>query len=129
MLAAGKSLQLGDLERNDVATVQDVYALVYAGRNKMPGFGEGCAPKGQCTFAARLSDAACAFRYAPTRPLVVLSSWSELRAASNSDQSGYTLYHRQRHAAALHKAARPGRDRARRHHCRLARPERRRQLA
>ena len=57
MLAAGKSLQLGDLERNDVATVQDVYALVYAGRNKMPGFGKGCAPKGQCTFAARLSDA------------------------------------------------------------------------
>jgi len=22
----------------------------------MPGFGENCAPKGQCTFAARLSD-------------------------------------------------------------------------
>lgn len=25
-------------------------------QNKMPGFGEKCAPRGQCTFAARLSD-------------------------------------------------------------------------
>ena len=23
----------------------------------MPGYGEGCAPRGQCTFGARLSDA------------------------------------------------------------------------
>jgi cytochrome c6 len=33
-----------------------VYDIIYGGKGKMPGYGEGCAPKGQCTFGARLAD-------------------------------------------------------------------------
>ena len=38
---------------NDADTIYD---LVYAGKNKMPGYGEGLPTEGQCTFGARLSD-------------------------------------------------------------------------
>eukprot|EP00884_Botryococcus_braunii_P013696 jgi/Botrbrau1/22327/Bobra.0002s0007.1 len=33
-----------------------LFKLIYYGKNKMPGYGINCTPKGQCTFAARLSD-------------------------------------------------------------------------
>ena len=56
VLAAGKSLRLEDLQRNQVAEINEIYSLVYSGKGKMPGFGKDCAPAGQCTFAARLSD-------------------------------------------------------------------------
>ena len=39
---------------NDVDTI---YKLIYGGKNKMPGYGEGWdEPRGQCTFGARLAD-------------------------------------------------------------------------
>merc|ERR1719201_1816291 len=56
VLAAGKSLRLEDLQRNQVAEINEIYSLVYSGKGKMPGFGKDCAPAGQCPFAARLSD-------------------------------------------------------------------------
>jgi len=56
VLAAGKTLKIDDLRRNDVATIEELYRVVYFGKNKMPGFGADCKPAGQCTFAARLSD-------------------------------------------------------------------------
>jgi len=33
-----------------------LFEVIYSGKGKMPGYGENCAPKGACTFAARLSD-------------------------------------------------------------------------
>ena len=33
------------LERNGVNGVDKLYTLIYSGRNKMPGYGEKCAPK------------------------------------------------------------------------------------
>lgn len=56
VLAAGKTLRIDDLEKNQVATIGEIYSLVYGGKNKMPGFGKDCKPAGQCTFAARLED-------------------------------------------------------------------------
>lgn len=44
------------MQRNQVAEINEIYSLVYSGKGKMPGFGKDCAPAGQCTFAARLSD-------------------------------------------------------------------------
>ncbi|ABP00158.1 distinct from photosynthetic electron transfer catalyst, CYC6, partial [Ostreococcus lucimarinus CCE9901] len=43
-----------DLERNGVATKEDISNLIERGKGKMPGYGESCAPKGACTFGARL---------------------------------------------------------------------------
>jgi len=51
-----KTLNQADLEANGLTSLDAVYEVIYRGKNKMPGFGEGCAPKGSCTFAARLSD-------------------------------------------------------------------------
>ncbi len=56
MLAAGKTLKIEDLRRNEVATIEALYRMTYFGKGKMPGFGADCKPAGQCTFAARLSD-------------------------------------------------------------------------
>ena len=56
VVAAGATLFPADLERNGVNDADTIYDLVYAGKNKMPGYGEGCQPRGQCTFGARLSD-------------------------------------------------------------------------
>lgn len=54
---ARKTLRAPDLEANGVAEKDALAKLVYYGKGKMPGYGEGCAPAGRCTFAARLSDA------------------------------------------------------------------------
>jgi len=51
-----KTLKKADLDANGLTTVDGIYEVIYSGQNKMPGYGEGCAPKGKCTFAARLSD-------------------------------------------------------------------------
>lgn len=56
VVAAGATLFPADLERNGVNDADTIYDLIYAGKNKMPGYGEGCQPRGQCTFGARLSD-------------------------------------------------------------------------
>jgi cytochrome c6 len=55
-LQAGATLRQADLLRNNVIDVQALYTIIYGGKGKMFGFGEGCAPKGQCTFGARLTD-------------------------------------------------------------------------
>ena len=44
------------MERNGYLDVDAIYNIVYSGKGKMYGFGEQCAPKGKCTFGARLSD-------------------------------------------------------------------------
>ncbi|CAL8467335.1 g6872 [Coccomyxa elongata] len=56
VVQAGATLREGDLKRNGVASVEAIYDLVYNGRQKMPGYGTGCTPKGKCTFGPRLSD-------------------------------------------------------------------------
>jgi cytochrome c6 len=47
---------VADLEANGLANAEDIFNIVYNGKGKMPGYGEGCTPKGACTFATRLSD-------------------------------------------------------------------------
>ena len=56
IVAAGATLFPQDLQRNGVNDVDTIYKLVYGGKNKMPGYGQDCQPRGQCTFGARLSD-------------------------------------------------------------------------
>ena len=56
VVQAGATLFPADLTRNGVNDADAVYDIIYGGKGKMPGYGEGCAPKGQCTFGARLSD-------------------------------------------------------------------------
>ena len=57
VMQAGAGLTTADLERNGVASPDAVFALIYGGKGRMPGYGEGCTPKGQCTFGPRLPDA------------------------------------------------------------------------
>lgn len=56
ILQAGATLATADLERNGYGDAESLYALIYSGKGKMPGFGADCAPKGQCTFGARFTD-------------------------------------------------------------------------
>jgi cytochrome c6 len=56
LLQAGATLATADLQRNGYGDADSLYALIYGGKGRMPGFGADCAPKGQCTFGARLSD-------------------------------------------------------------------------
>ncbi|PKA52557.1 Cytochrome c6, chloroplastic [Apostasia shenzhenica] len=56
ILQPGATLFMKDLERNGIFTEEDIYKITYYGKGRMPGFGEKCAPRGQCTFAARLQD-------------------------------------------------------------------------
>ena len=53
VVAASATLFARDLERNGVATKEDISNLIERGKGKMPGYGESCAPKGACTFGAR----------------------------------------------------------------------------
>jgi cytochrome c6 len=55
-MQAGATLSLADMQRNGILDVDQVYKVVYSGKGKMYGFGQGCAPKGKCTFGLRLSD-------------------------------------------------------------------------
>lgn len=48
------TLFANDLTRNGLTTLDDVRRVIELGRGKMPGYGEACAPKGACTFGARL---------------------------------------------------------------------------
>ncbi|KAK4757597.1 hypothetical protein SAY87_018898 [Trapa incisa] len=42
--------------RNGIDTVEEIYKVTYFGKGRMPGFGENCTPKGQCTFGPRLQE-------------------------------------------------------------------------
>ncbi|KAG6747357.1 hypothetical protein POTOM_049760 [Populus tomentosa] len=37
-------------------TEEEIYRITYFGKGRMPGFGESCTPRGQCTFGPRLQD-------------------------------------------------------------------------
>ncbi|KAL6351158.1 hypothetical protein AAG906_031744 [Vitis piasezkii] len=41
---------------NGVDTEEEIYRVTYYGKGRMPGFGENCTPRGQCTFGARLQE-------------------------------------------------------------------------
>ncbi|KAL6657776.1 hypothetical protein ACP70R_005556 [Stipagrostis hirtigluma subsp. patula] len=56
ILQPGATLFLKDLERNGVATEEEIYNITYYGKGRMPGFGEKCTPRGQCTFGPRLQE-------------------------------------------------------------------------
>ncbi|BBN14469.1 cytochrome c6 [Marchantia polymorpha subsp. ruderalis] len=42
--------------RNGLSTVDDIFKITYFGKNRMPGYGEKCTPRGQCTFGPRLGE-------------------------------------------------------------------------
>ncbi|KAL5198830.1 hypothetical protein ABZP36_002342 [Zizania latifolia] len=56
ILQPGATLFLKDLQRNGVATEEELYNITYYGKGRMPGFGEKCTPRGQCTFGPRLAE-------------------------------------------------------------------------
>ncbi|CAA7406870.1 unnamed protein product [Spirodela intermedia] len=56
ILQPGATLFTTDLERNGVATGEEIYKITYFGKGRMPGFGEKCTPRGQCTFGPRLQE-------------------------------------------------------------------------
>uniref|UniRef100_A0A0D3FHR1 Cytochrome c-553 n=1 Tax=Oryza barthii TaxID=65489 RepID=A0A0D3FHR1_9ORYZ len=56
ILQPGATLYMKDLERNGVATEDELYNITYYGKGRMPGFGEKCTPRGQCTFGPRLAE-------------------------------------------------------------------------
>ncbi|KAG0475693.1 hypothetical protein HPP92_015379 [Vanilla planifolia] len=56
ILQPGATLFMKDLERNGIQTEEDIYNITYYGKGRMPGFGERCTPRGQCTFGPRLQE-------------------------------------------------------------------------
>jgi cytochrome c6 len=50
------TLKLEDLTKYGIDSVDELYNVIYSGRGSMPGYGEGCTPKGACTFGRRLSE-------------------------------------------------------------------------
>lgn len=56
ILQPGATLFMKDLERNGVATEEEIYNITYYGKGRMPGYGEKCTPRGQCTFGPRLPE-------------------------------------------------------------------------
>ncbi|KAL3851583.1 hypothetical protein ACJIZ3_013465 [Penstemon smallii] len=56
IIQPGATLFLKDLQRNGVDTEEEIYRVTYYGKGRMPGFGENCTPRGQCTFGPRLQD-------------------------------------------------------------------------
>lgn len=56
VVSPGNTLFEADLSRNGLLSSEKLFEVIYSGRGKMPGYGANCAPKGACTFAARLSD-------------------------------------------------------------------------
>jgi hypothetical protein len=45
VLAAGATLFPEDLKRNGSADPESMFNLIYRGKGRMPGYGEGCTPK------------------------------------------------------------------------------------
>ncbi|KAL3523010.1 hypothetical protein ACH5RR_015844 [Cinchona calisaya] len=56
IIQPGATLLLKDLQRNGVDAEEEIYRITYSGKGRMPGFGENCTPRGQCTFGPRLQD-------------------------------------------------------------------------
>ncbi|GAV64368.1 Cytochrome_CBB3 domain-containing protein [Cephalotus follicularis] len=56
IIQPGATLFIKDLQRNGIDTEEEIYRVTYFGKGRMPGFGEKCTPRGQCTFGARLQD-------------------------------------------------------------------------
>ncbi|PIA37779.1 hypothetical protein AQUCO_03000363v1 [Aquilegia coerulea] len=56
IIQPGATLFPEDLARNGVQTEDEIYQITYSGKGRMPGFGQNCTPRGQCTFGARLQD-------------------------------------------------------------------------
>ncbi|KAJ0242551.1 Cytochrome c6 [Hirschfeldia incana] len=56
IIQPGATLFPSDLLRNGVDTEEEIYRITYYGKGRMPGFGEKCTPRGQCTFGPRLQD-------------------------------------------------------------------------
>ncbi|XP_024158994.1 cytochrome c6, chloroplastic isoform X1 [Rosa chinensis] len=56
IIQPGATLFTKDLQRNGVDTEEEIYRVTYFGKGRMPGFGQNCTPRGQCTFGARLQD-------------------------------------------------------------------------
>ncbi|KAK2999992.1 hypothetical protein RJ639_023892 [Escallonia herrerae] len=56
IIQPGATLFLKDLQRNGVETEEEIYRITYYGKGRMPGFGEKCTPRGQCTFGVRLRE-------------------------------------------------------------------------
>ncbi|XAR53177.1 hypothetical protein NMG60_11021616 [Bertholletia excelsa] len=56
IIQPGATLFLKDLERTGVDTEEEIYRVTYYGKGRMPGFGEKCMPRGQCTFGPRLQE-------------------------------------------------------------------------
>eukprot|EP00271_Cylindrocystis_brebissonii_P005115 TRINITY_DN17061_c0_g1_i2.p1 TRINITY_DN17061_c0_g1~~TRINITY_DN17061_c0_g1_i2.p1 ORF type:complete len:194 (-),score=21.26 TRINITY_DN17061_c0_g1_i2:310-891(-) len=55
ILQPSATLSLQDLARNGIDSEEGVFNITYSGKNRMPGYGEECQPRGQCTFGPRLS--------------------------------------------------------------------------
>ncbi|GJP60793.1 hypothetical protein CLOP_g18508 [Closterium sp. NIES-67] len=55
LLKPGAGLSLADLERNGLSSVEDIARVTALSVGRMPGYGEDCKPRGQCTFGPRLS--------------------------------------------------------------------------
>eukprot|EP00238_Polyblepharides_amylifera_P001336 CAMPEP_0196571606 /NCGR_PEP_ID=MMETSP1081-20130531/1767_1 /TAXON_ID=36882 /ORGANISM="Pyramimonas amylifera, Strain CCMP720" /LENGTH=100 /DNA_ID=CAMNT_0041888623 /DNA_START=274 /DNA_END=576 /DNA_ORIENTATION=+ len=56
VLNPSRTLSKSDLSSAGLFDADGIYDITYKGKGKMPGYGIGCAPKGACTFAARLDD-------------------------------------------------------------------------
>ncbi|KAK1410811.1 hypothetical protein QVD17_37351 [Tagetes erecta] len=56
IIQPGATLFLKDLQRNGIDTEEEIYRITYYGKGRMPGFGEMCTPRGQCTFGPRLQE-------------------------------------------------------------------------
>ncbi|KFK31594.1 hypothetical protein AALP_AA6G132700 [Arabis alpina] len=56
IIQPGATLFPSDLQRNGVDTEEEIFRVTYYGKGRMPGFGEKCTPRGQCTFGPRLQD-------------------------------------------------------------------------
>ncbi|XP_078149815.1 cytochrome c6, chloroplastic-like isoform X2 [Carex rostrata] len=56
IIQPGATLFTNDLRRNGIVTEEDIYNITYYGKGRMPGFGEKCMPRGQCTFGPRLQE-------------------------------------------------------------------------
>ncbi|XP_065853414.1 cytochrome c6, chloroplastic isoform X2 [Euphorbia lathyris] len=56
IIQPGATLFTEDLQRNGVDTEEEIYKITYFGKGRMPGFGENCSPRGQCTFGPRLQE-------------------------------------------------------------------------
>ncbi|XP_027088150.1 cytochrome c6, chloroplastic-like [Coffea arabica] len=56
IIQPGETLFLKDLQRNGIDTEEEIYRVTYSGKGRMPGFGQNCTPRGQCTFGPRLQE-------------------------------------------------------------------------